>query len=576
MLKQFLIDYSHDVIDGHVVACKKHIWACMRFLRDIDREGTDEFPYIFDEDRAMRFFEWMNLFKHTKGPLQGQYIEPHEIQYFVFGNIYGWIHRETHYRRFRYAYWQVGRKNAKSQSLACVASYEAAAMGESMAEVYCAATRKEQAMHVWRETDIMIRRSEDLADKFVTKYGVINHIKSDSVIKAMSKDDGKKGDGTNPQCGIVDEYHLHETSEMFDVIDSGMISRTQPLMMIITTAGTNLASPCYRNEYHSLSRVLDPYDQFENDQYFVMINEMDRDDDGNLIDDIMDEMAWLKANPIAASHPTGLESIRNRLKLAQIMPEKMDDFQTKNLNVWINAGQHKYMNMQRWAACGIGKEKCPDLKGRECYAGVDMSMKTDLSSVGFEFVLEDGSVLVMQHSWIPSETLEIKKKTDKVPYDMWIRDGHLSVIKGPVIDTTVIEEWIVKKEAELGIKILMICYDPAHATQFAQNMAKRGYVIVEIRQGSLTLSEPTKNFREMVLQKRVKHLDDPVLSWAVGNAVTKMDDKENMKLDKAKSTNRIDPIAAIIDAHVQALFAVPEVNVSEFADVDFLKKLWSQ
>ena len=126
-----------------------------------------------------------------------------------------------------------------------------------------------------------------------------------------------------------------------------------------------------------------------------MINEMDRDENGKFTDDINDEKMWLKANPIAASYPVGLDNIRKRLEVGKIRPEKMDDFYTKNLNVWINAGQHKYMNMQRWADCGIGKEKLPDLRGLECYLGVDMSMKTDLASVGFEFPLEDGRFLAL-------------------------------------------------------------------------------------------------------------------------------------------------------------------------------------
>jgi len=150
-LKQWLIDYSHDVINGEIVACQKHKWACMRFLRDVEREGTEEFPFVFDDDKALRFLEWMSLFKHRKGKLAGQHIRPHPIQIFVFGNIYGWIHKDTGLRRFRKGYWQVARKNAKSQSLACVASYEASAFGEPAAEVYCAATKKDQAKIVWEK-----------------------------------------------------------------------------------------------------------------------------------------------------------------------------------------------------------------------------------------------------------------------------------------------------------------------------------------------------------------------------------------------------------------------------------------
>lgn len=573
MLKQYLIDYSQDVLDGEVVACQKHKWACQRFLRDIDREGTQGFPFFFDEDRAMRFFEWMNLFKHTKGVLRGQQIEPHDIQYFVFGNIYGWVHQDTGLRRFKTGYWQVARKNAKSQSLGVVGTYETAAMGEGMSEVYIGATKSEQAEIIYREAKAMISDCQELKSKFKTSYGRITHVKSGSFMRALSKEDRKSGDGLNPQCGIIDEYHAHPTSEIYDVLDSGGVARPQPLMMIITTAGLDLNAPAYRVEYEMVSRLLNPDDPTaENEAYFAMVNELDKDEEGNLIDDIQDERCWEKANPIVCSYPEGRENLRNRVKKAMNSPEKLDELMTKTFNVWQNGGKSKYMRLDKWAACGT--KTTPNIRGLECYVGVDMSMKIDLASVAMEFPLPDGRLLVKQHSFIPEETLAVKKNTDRVPYDLWIRQGHLTVIPGPVVDQKWIEDWIVKEEAEQGFVIQEICYDPYQATQFAQNMSVHGYEIVEIRQGIQTLSEPIKGFRELVYEKKIVHLYDPVLTWAVGNAVLKVDQKENVLLDKQKSSNRIDPLAALIDAHVRAIFAVKKFDPNEYADEDYLKGLW--
>lgn len=549
-LKQWLLDYSEDVLAGEIVACQKHKWACARFLRDVEREGTTAFPYVFDEDKAIRFFEWMSLFKHTKGVLKGQQITPADIQVFFFGNIYGWVHMETGYRRFKYGYWQVGRKNAKSQSLACVASYEAGAMGEHMAEVYTAGTKKDQSKIVWNETNVMIKNCPELRGKFKTSYGIINHIKSHSIIKPLSKEDGKKGDGTNPQCGIVDEYHLHETTEMYDVIDSGMIARTQPLLIIITTAGKNLNSPCYRVEYDMVSRLLNPDDPIENEEYFAMVNELDKDEEGELIDDILDEVAWEKANPIVCSYPEGLASIRRRLLTAQNAPEKMDDFLTKNMNIWINGGEKKYMPMNKWAACGKGAD-FPDLRERECYVGIDLSSKIDLTSVGFSFVMDDGTIAVKSHSFMPENTIALRTRTDKVRYDLWVEQKWITPTPGDVIDFKFVKKYIIETAALNDWKIKEICYDPYQATQFATDMQDEGYTMVEIRQGVKTLSEPTKNFREKTYSGEIIHDKDPVLSWAIGNAVTRKDHNENIMLDKSKSTNRIDPIASLINAHVR-------------------------
>jgi phage terminase large subunit-like protein len=558
-LRQELIDYSHQIIDGEVVACQKHKWACERFLRDLEREGTDEFPYVFDESRALDFLNWMKLFKHRKGVLKGRRIEPHIIQKFVFGNIYGWIHRRTDYRRIRKAYWQVGRKNAKSQSLSCVGSYELMALGEGASEVYCAATKTEQAQIVWEETRAMLDGCAELRGKYQVAYSRILHPRSGSVMRALSKEDRKTGDGFNPQCGIVDEYHAHETAEIYDVLDSGMGARTQPLIMIITTAGDDLNNPCYRVEYAYVSDILNPNSPIKNDEYFVMINEMDVDDDGKLVDEVSDETAWLKANPIAASYPEGLAYLRGQLKAALDVPEKMRTFLTKNLNVWINERPQGYMNMAKWAACAV--KQLPDLGGRKCYIGVDLSAKIDLASVAFEFPLEDGFVAILSHSFMPEDTLAAKRKTDKVPYDLWVKQGHITPIDGAVIDDNDIINYIVKRVEENGWEVAEVCFDQWGARQFANVLGEKpGYKdkMVEIVQGMKTLSEPTKDFRARAYQKKVLHLANPVFDWAMSNAVTSIDRNQNIMLDKSKARQRIDPVAAAMNSHVRAMVAQPK------------------
>jgi len=554
-LLEVLVDYSKDVLNGEIIACQKHKWACQRFLRDVERAGTEDFPYVFDEEKALRFLKWMAYFKHTKGVLAGKYINPHEIQIFIFGNIYGWVHKDTGYRRFKKAYWQVGRKNAKSQSLALVGLYETIANGESSAEVYCTATKREQAKIVWREAEMMVKKCEYLEGKVEIKYGEIRHIKSNSFMKTLSKEDGQKGDGLNPQAAIIDEYHAHETTEFYDITTSGMAARKQPLLMIITTAGFDLNKPCYRVEYNYVSQILDPNNPIENDEYFVMINELDKDHEGNLIDDIRDEKAWVKANPILCSYEEGVSYLRGELKAALDVPEKMRNFLTKNMNVWINAREHGYMDLAKWKACGT--DKLPDLKGRECFVGVDLSSKIDLTSVAFEFPLDDGSFAVLSHSFMPEDRLFEKSKTDNIDYALWVKQGWISLTDGSVVDYRYVQEYIKTQAEKNGWVIREIDYDPFNATQFANEMEDEGFEIVEIRQGPKTLSEPTKHFRELVLQKKIIHNNNPVLTWAIGNAVIKQDSNENIKLDKEKSRQRIDPIVAVINAHVRASVAEP-------------------
>ena len=550
-LRKALINYSEDVLAGKIIACQKHKWACARFLNDLMRAGNEDFPFVFDEQKALDFFEWARLFKHSKGVLAGQKIELHEIQAFIFGNIYGWAHKDTGHRRFKKGYWQVGRKNAKSQSLALVATYEAMAYGQQEAEVYTAATKSDQSKIIWKMARSMLNNCPELKGKYKIAYGEIVHLKSSSVIRPLSKEDRKTGDGLDPQCGIIDEYHAHETTEIYDILDSGMISRPSPLLMIITTAGFDLAKPCYTVEYKYVSDILDPDNSIEDDEYFVMINELDKDDD------FTDERVWPKANPIVCSYDKGIENLRGKLRAALNAPEKMRNFLTKNMNKWVQQRESGYMRMDKWAACKVGgKEELErireELRGKECFCGVDLTAKIDLASVAFEFS-HGGKYIIFSHSFMPEASLAEKMQKDKVRYDLWAQQGWLTLTEGDVVDQNFIKAYIKKRAEEEDWIVKEIDYDPYNATQFATDMMADGFTVVEIRQGIKTLGEPTKNFRDQVYAGNVIHEGGPVLTWAVGNAVTRQDHNDNIMLDKAKSTQRIDPIAAVINAHTRAM-----------------------
>lgn len=549
-LTERLIDYAFSIVEGEVVACQKHIAACRRFLYDIERLSDESYPYYFDADELYRFYKWSGMFKHTKGVLSGEPIELIDFQLFVVANIFCWKRKNDDTRRFRKAYIQLARKNAKSQLLALITSY-VSFLSEEQEECYIAGWGREQSSIVYNEILGQIQACELLRGKYKDSYGRLVHLRSGSIIQPLSKEARKTGDGKNPSVAVIDEFHVHETTEIYDVLISGMVARKNPLIVIITTAGFNLASPCF-TEYQYVSNILDENNPIENDEYFVMICELDKDDD------IQDESNWIKANPIVATYKEGLNFLRGELKAALDVPEKMRNFLTKNMNIWVDQRDNGYMPMDRWRACGL--DELPDLSGLECYAGIDLSKKIDLTSAGFEFRLDDGRYVVLSHSFIPEETLAQKRQTDKAPYDLWVKQGRITVTPGAVVDYEFVKKYIKDRAKDNGWIVKEICYDPYNATQFAQDMDAEGYVMVEIRQGIRTLSEPTKNFRELVLSGRLIHDNDPVLTWAVGNAVTRQDHNENIMLDKDKSTNRIDPIAALINSHVRAMVLENDLN----------------
>lgn len=561
-IKDQLLRYCYDVIQGEIVTCVKHKNCCKRFLKDVEREGTEDFPFIFDEAQAKRFLMWMVSFKHTKGVLAGKHIKPDIHTKFIVCNIYGWYHKDTGYRRFTKFYYQVGRKNAKSQLLSIIALYELCAFrpGHTM-EVYCAATKKDQAKIVYDESELVLRQNEDLAGKFTVAYGKIKHNKSGSTMRALSQEDRKRGDGLNPQCGIIDEYHAHENSSMYDVIDSGMGARPEPLLAIITTAGFDLENPCYRTEYPLASNIVDPNIDIEHHSYFVMICELEKNETsetvevkgrkvspGDLIDDIYDEKNWIKANPIICSYPEGVKFLRDKVKELELSPEKLTNFLTKHMDVWVNDKEASYLNLDKWNIC---RGSTAGLKNKECYIGVDLSAKLDLTSIAF--VGFAGKYIIDSHSFIPEEAINEKVKKDKIPYDVWEKQGWLTATPGAVTSFTTIVKYGFDYLKKNGLYCEAWCLDPWGGLQITELLQNKGETVIEISQGLSTLSEPTKLFREKVYNRELVHCGSPLLTWAVSNAVIGREDHNaNIMISKKMSRGRIDPISAVMNAFVMA------------------------
>jgi len=575
-----ITEYSEGIVGGKIPACKKHQWACLRFLNDLKRV---DWEWVFDEERAEDFIEWMGIFKHSRGELAGQPKIPCDYEKFVYGNIYGWVSGRDGSRRFRRSYEQLARKQAKSQDKAIQALYEMSLFGEKNAEVYVAATKKEQTRYIWNEADWLLKNCGNLKDHFTCAYdksqlqSIIRHTKSGGTFARLSKVDAKGGDGSNPHFGIIDEYHLHETDEYYDMLTSGMKTRRNPLLSIITTAGFDLNNPCYSVVYKYVSRILNPDDPTEDDRFFGIICELDRNETdepittgdgrvippGGIIDELGSDEAIMKSNPVTGMSKAVRDSILIETKEARQKPEKMRDVLTKTYNVWVQSRPTGYMDMDRWGRCKVDDatlgEAIKKAEGR-CYVGIDLSAKLDLTSVGivFPFNGEDDNKLfaLVSHSFIPEDKFYESK--DNVPYGLWRQQGLLTVTDGATVDHRQVLKWIEDTIKENGWKAVEVCVDPWGATAINNEMMEAGFKVVEIVQGIKTLSEPTKSFREAVYSRRVIYAENPLLSWAVGNAVTKFDHNQNIMLDKSKSTQRIDPVAAMMNAFTRAMVDVPE------------------
>lgn len=546
---EIVYDYAVDVVEKREVACKKHIWACKRFLSDLEKSKSDKFKYYFDSNELLDFYEWARLFKHRAGIVKDKRIELVPWQLFIVGNLFGWKNKETNFRRFRKAFISVGRKNAKSELLSLMATYECFITNDN-SEIYITGWNRDGSDIVYREICYQLDHpyeDEDLfKGKYSTAYGQVTHIKSGSFIKPLSREAKNTDNANNPSFAIVDEYKDHVTSEIYDNLDTGM-TRPNSLIVIISTAGTNINCPMM-HEYKYVSKIINPsMKDVVNEEYFVMICELDSGDK------IEDEKVWPKANPIVCKTEFGMDILRGKVKIAIDMQDKARIVKTKNFNIWVDSKQNGYMKMTKWNEV----EEVFDLdkfRKMECVVGADLSTKLDLTSLAFEFLIGD-TYYIYQHSFLPEEEFDRRVSEGKYNFALWRDLGYLTVIPGATIDYNYISDYIHEVEEMYEITIKEICYDPAHAHQFILDMEFQGYICIEVRQGALTLNEPTEDFRKQVYDKKMKHSNDGLFNWAMSNTVCANPSRKQSytMLDKAKSYEKIDPCAAAINAHYRGM-----------------------
>lgn len=560
--------YAVEIVSGLRPSCKREWQACERHLKDLQRQGTEEFPFVFDESRADRIFDWFErCCRHVRGPYAGQLIKLQPFQKFDLGSIFGWVHTETGQRRFKKAFNMRARGNVKSTEMSGIALYGMCGdciyppgrpdlrRYEEMPEVECAAVDKEQAKRVWGDAKSMGEKSPDILKRLRIKRTYVEHITRGGWMRPLSKDTKNK-DGLATCIAIIDEYHAHPTSLIHDVIWSGFGKRQQSLMLIITTAGQDAENNPCKKEYDICCKILDG--EIVKEDYFIMIRELDKDDDPH------DESVWIKANPILQEDNEYSRELRQQIKSDHDLaygsgdPAKIREFLIKRCNRWQADSENKYMSgcMDKWKALAISREEFLKLvHGRECWVGLDLSKRTDLTGDGFVFRLDDGRFAVCAHGFIPEESATRHEHTDRVPYRHWAKEGWCSLTEGSVTDYNYIKSHIHDMEFDEKWTIKEICFDPYNATHLAQEFENEGYACIEIRQGFQTLSEPTKFLRELVLQGRIVHDGSPLLTWCLSNAIEVTDSNGNIKLSKKHKddSQRIDLAAALINAMVRAM-----------------------
>ena len=549
--------YAVKVVDGTIPACKFVQNACSRQLADLER---DDLSYRFSEEFASRVCRFIELLPHIKGKWARKklLIELEPWQIFSLTTIFGWVDDEN-LRRFKNVYMEVPRKNAKSTMASGIGLYLLAADREEGAEVYSAATTRDQARIVWDDAKKMVQKCQGLRDRFGadTSAHSIHCNSSSSVFKPLSRDAGGNHDGLNVSGAIIDEVHAHKTRDMYDVIDTATGARDQPLIFSITTSGFNRTGIGFELRDYT-SRVLSG--AVEDDEQYGIIYTVDTDDAENMDAMLSDPAVWEKANPnwgVSVS----VDDIARKARKARQVVSARNNFLTKHLNVWVNADT-AWMDMVYW-----DKQADPDLDisefiGKPCYKGIDLASKLDIASEITIFPKDiDGEThyYIFDRHYLPEEAIETSPNSQ---YQGWEQSGLLISTPGNVIDFAQIEYDLLEDVKVYEIK--EVAYDPFQATQFSVRMMEHGLPMVEVGPTVKNFSEPMKELEALVVSGKIHHTGSPVLSWMVSNVVCHTDKKDNIYPNKAFPQNKIDGVVAMILALNRAILSKPSGSLNDF------------
>lgn len=553
-----MIEYIEKVLSGELIAPKKIIQACERHQKDIERSKSDAFPYYFDETQANKSIKFIELLPSTSG----EKINMLGFQKFIIGSLYGWRTKEDNFRRFNRAFISKSRKNGKT-FLASGMAANALILENEPAEgrqVLFVSNALKQAKLGYdmlsNSLKSVTKTSKFLRQQLKIMNSKIIHIPSNSFAIALASETSTL-DGFGPTTAILDEWHEAKNRKTYNVIRSGQTQQKNGLLSVISTAGLDLNVPMYE-EYLLLERVLEGLD--EADRYFIAIWELDNEDE------IHDQDKWIKANPIFESEEIKkvmLPTIQDDVDLA-LKQNNLNSVLVKNFNLWRQASEDSFMGGEDWQAVEVEPK---DIKGKPVYIGIDLSKTDDLTSVSWIVPLDEGKLYCDSHSFVATKYgLQDKEKRDGLPYRELEKIGECSItqLASGVVDYDQVFHFIQSLIEENDLECLGICYDPYNANSLISKAEKANYPMLEVRQGTLTLNVPTRTFREQVFEKNIIHKKNTILTHAVNNAITK-EDNNGIQINKAKNSNKIDPVAALMNAYV---FAMEYYNNKEGAKAD--------
>ncbi|MDK1716399.1 terminase [Dellaglioa algida] len=537
--------YCEAILSGDILASNKVKQACERHLSDLKRK---DFKYVYDIDRANKIIRYIEKLPDIKTGVPNKLAL---FQKFILSQLYGWVDDKGN-RRFQKAYVSMARKNGKTILVSGIASYEFL-YGKNprySRQIYCTANSKEQAKIAFSMVVKQLEKVRSVSSSINKRIRKVQNELTDnnsySILRPLSKDTGSI-DGFEPLVGILDEYHESKTTEMMEVLESGQTLLENPLTLIISTAGFNLNSPMYLQEYPYIMGILKG--TIENDNYFAFCAEQDSEEEIENVDN------WIKSNPLLevdSQKDIMLKNIRKKLSEAQ---EKQDlgKTLTKNFNIWQSAMSESYLKGSDWKKSLIDLE--PIINGKDVYIGLDLARVGDLSAVSWIIPIEEtNQFYVNSHAFVGTRGgIENKSKRDQIDYARLKKMNFVTFSERDtgLIDDNQIVEYIDELVTANNLNVKFICYDRYSANNIINELSER-YQMVDVAQGFATLSEPTKQFKKFVINGDIVHTNNVLLEIAVNNAILK-NNNDAVQIDKSMYRNKIDPLAALMDAWTEAV-----------------------
>lgn len=499
---------------------------------------------MYDEKKADRAVNFISELKHTKGKFWGKKFELLPWQEKIIRDVYGTVRDEDpSIRQFTTAYVEIPKKQGKSELAAAIALNQLCNDDEWRAEVYGCAADRQQASIIYDVAKDMVKQSKALSKriKLVESMKRMVYLPTGSIYQVLSAEVATKH-GLNVSACVFDELHTQPTRALYDVMTQGSgDARAQPLWFFLTTAGTDRTSICW--EVHQ--KAMDILEGRKKDpRFYPVVYGLKEDEDWHL------EANWYKANP-SLGYTIDIEKVRDAYRKALETPADEMMFRQLRLNQWVK-NSVRWMRMDKWDACG-GEVDQRKMRGRPCYAGLDLSSTSDLTAFVLVFPPEDegDKYIIIPFFWLPEEQMKLRVRRDHVMYDQWAGEGHIYLTEGDVVHYGAVKQKIMEICEMFDVQEIAV--DRWNATMMIQELEDEGLNVVRFGQGFKDMSPPTKELMRLVLREEIRHDKNPVLRWCMDNAYVRTDPAGNQKIDKEKSTEKVDGAVATVMALSRAI-----------------------